>query len=662
MNALSEFHWLRPEWLWALLPLAVIAWRLLHQTGRASAWEKQCDPHLLAELLIHRAQHHRLPLVLLMIGWTLAVVALAGPVWQKLPQPVYRTQAAHVIVLDLSPSMDATDLRPSRIARARFKVLDLLARYREGQTALVVFAGEPFVVSPLTDDTKTIAALVPTLSPELMPAPGDHAHTALRMADELLRQAGIQNHGEIVLVTDGYDDPAATLEAVSDLRAHRRRISVLGVGTTEGAPIPLADGGFLKDATGAIVVPRLNPATLSELAHQGGGRFVSLSADDKDIDTLSSDTMAQTREVRPDSSSRQSMDRWREEGPWLVLIMLPLAALAFRRGWLVVLLLGVLTVPNPAAASGWQDWWARPDQQGMQALQAGEGKQAAELFQDPAWKGSARYRAGNYEKALESFSQLDGADALYNRGNALAHLGRLQEAVAAYDEALKQNPTNADARHNKALVEKLLEQQQQQQQQQQQSEKSSKDQHNQSGDQGQQSPKNPSTDQSKQSSADPKNNQESQKKNQQGDPQEHPENGKSADQNASTNQAADQPSGQNQQGPQEKPSDSTVSTPEQPKAEDHHSESSTAHSGQPKPDHDQAQHPAETNPTASQPPQDSDRQTAAVGSKEPPPQSESQQAMNQWLQRIPDDPGGLLRRKFWVEHLRRQQQAARRGE
>ena len=658
MNALSEFHWLRPEWLWALLPLAVIAWRLLHQTGRASAWEKQCDPHLLAELLIRRAPHHRLPLVLLMIGWTLAVVALAGPVWQKLPQPVYRTQAAHVIVLDLSPSMDATDLRPSRIARARFKVLDLLARYREGQTALVVFAGEPFVVSPLTDDTKTIAALVPTLSPELMPAPGDHAHTALRMADELLRQAGIQNHGEIVLVTDGYDDPAATLEVVSDLRAHGRRISVLGVGTTEGAPVPLADGGFLKDATGAIVVPRLNPATLSELAHQGGGRFVSLSADDKDIDALSSDTMAQTREVRPDSSSRQSMDRWREEGPWLVLIMLPLAALAFRRGWLVVLLLNVLTVPNPAAASGWQDWWVRPDQQGMQALQAGEGKQAAELFQDPAWKGSARYRAGNYEKALESFSQLDGADALYNRGNALAHLGRLQEAVAAYDEALKQNPTNADARHNKALVEKLLEQQQQQQQ----SEKNSKDQHSQSGDQGQQSPKNPSTDQSKQSSADPKNNQESQKKNQQGDPQEHSENGKSADQNASTNQAADQPSGQNQQEQQEKPSDSTTSTPEQPKAEDHHPESSTANSGQPKPDHDQAQHPAETNPTASQPPQDSDRQTAAAGSKEPPPQSESQQAMNQWLQRIPDDPGGLLRRKFWVEHLRRQQQAARRGE
>ena len=146
MNALSEFHWLRPEWLWALLPLAVIVRRLLRQVRRASAWETQCDPHLLEKLLIQRARHQRWPLVLLAVAWVLAVIALAGPVWQKLPEPVYRTQAARVIVLDLSPSMNASDIRPSRIARARFKVLDLLKRYREGQTALVVFAGEPFVV------------------------------------------------------------------------------------------------------------------------------------------------------------------------------------------------------------------------------------------------------------------------------------------------------------------------------------------------------------------------------------------------------------------------------------------------------------------------------------------------------------------------------------
>ncbi len=666
MNALSEFHWLRPEWLWALLPLAVIGWGLLRQTSRASAWEKQCDPHLLAELLIRRARHHRLPLFLLAVAWILAVVALAGPVWQKLPEPVYRTQAARVIVLDLSPSMNASDIRPSRIARARFKVLDLLNRYREGQTALVVFAGEPFVVSPLTDDTKTIAALVPTLNPGLMPVPGDHARAALRMADELLRRAGIQDHGEIVLVTDGYDDPAATLEAVTALRAHGRRVSVLAVGTEEGAPISLADGGFLKDSTGAIVVPRLDPAALIELARQGGGHFVRLSADDRDIDALSSDPIVQVREVRPESA-RHSMDRWREEGPWLVLVLLPLAALAFRRGWLIVVLLGVLTVPDPASASGWQDWWARPDQQGVQALQAGDGKKAAELFQDPAWKGSAHYQAGDYEKALENFSQSDTADALYNRGNALTHLGRLQEANTAYDQALKKDPNNADVRHNKDLVEKLLKQQQQQQQ----SKNDSRNQQNQNSEKDQQSSKDSSADSSKSSSTDKKNNQESQNDKQQSGQQADSKSGKPTGGNSSENQAnahqsqsEPKQSEQNPSQAQEKPADSTPSTTQsKPRKDDDSLLKQAAASSKPSDADEKSREQANaTAQSAADHSEDADRQAAAARASESPEQSEDRQAMDQWLRRIPDDPAGLLRRKFMLEHLRRQQQAAQRGE
>jgi Ca-activated chloride channel family protein len=323
---LLTFAATQPQWLGepVSLPtsgqdllLAFIAWRLLRQSSGTSAWESQCDPHLLARLLVHRTSHHRLPLLLLAVGWTLAVFALAGPAWQKLPQPVFQAQAARVMVLDLSPSMNAPDLRPSRIDRARFKLLDLLARFREGQTGLVVFAGASFVVSPLTDDTKTIAALLPALAPELMPAPGDHAHAALRMADDLLSQAGIHGQGEIILVTDGYDDPAAVLETVNALRAHGRRVSVLAVGTREGAPIPLPDGGFLKDAAGAIVLPRLDSAALTELARQGDGRFARLSVDDRDIEALLSG-QERPGEVRQESSRQRSMDRWREEGPWLV--------------------------------------------------------------------------------------------------------------------------------------------------------------------------------------------------------------------------------------------------------------------------------------------------------------------------------------------------------
>ncbi|MCP5197081.1 MAG: VWA domain-containing protein [Gammaproteobacteria bacterium] len=620
MSVLSALHWLRPAWLWALLPLAFIVWRLLRQSSGTSAWESQCDPHLLARLLVRRTRHHRLPLLLLALGWTLAVIALAGPVWQKLPQPVYQTHAARVIVLDLSPSMNAPDLRPSRIARARFKIMDLLARFREGQTSLVVFAEEPFVVAPLTDDTQTIAALLPALTPELLPAPGNHAHAALRLADDLLSQAGIHATGDIILVSDGYDDPAAVLEAVTVLRDHGRQVSVLAVGTPEGAPIPLPAGGFLKDAAGAMVIPRLDPTALTELARQGHGHFAPLSVDDRDIDALLSD-QDRPWAVRRESSQQRSMDRWREEGPWLVLVLVPLAAFAFRRGWLSVVVLGVLAAPPPVSAFGWKDLWTRPDQQGVQALQAGAAQQAARLLQDPAWKGSAQYRAGDYEKALENFSQLHSVDALYNRGNALAHLGRLQEAISAYDQALEQEPHHADAQHNKALVEKLLEQQQQDNAQHPQ---------DQNGAQNQSAP----ADQASSSKDQPPSSPD--QDHSQDDQQERKKNEPSA--SSKKNSKKEQPQAHQDQ---QQASDSTPATLQQ-------EQEKTAEKPNKPPD--------TTAPSAAKAPQDAQPE-AATQAPELTGQSENQQALNQWLQRIPDDPGGLLRRKFWLEHLRRQQQA-----
>ena len=649
MSALSEFHWLRPIWLWALLPLTFIVWRLLRQSSGASAWDNQCDPHLLARLLVRRTSHHHLPLLLLAVGWALAVIALAGPVWQKLPQPVFQAQAARIMVLDLSPSMNAPDPRPSRIDRARFKVLDLLARFREGQTGLVVFAGEPFVVAPLTDDTKTIAALLPALAPELMPAPGDHAHTALRMADDLLSQAGIQDTGEVILVTDGYDDPAAVLETVATLRAHGRRVSVLAVGTSEGAPIPLPEGGFLKDASGAIVIPRLDQATLTELARQGGGRFARLSVDDRDIETLLS-AQERPREIRQDPSHQRSTDRWREEGPWLVLLLLPLAALAFRRGWLMVIVLGILVTPHPAAAFGWKDLWARPDQQGVQALQAGDAQQAAKLLQDPAWKGSAQYRAGDYEKALENFGKQETADSFYNRGNVLAHLGRLQEAIGAYEQALKRNSDHADAQHNKALVEQLLEQQKQQQQQQQQQKNA-------------QNPQNQHSDQNSQAQQDQKssNKPDSQSSSGQNNPQKDQQNGKESKPSATGKENPKEEDQQN--GKENKPSAAGKENSKQDQQKGKGNQQSpdfkpsTAQMEQKKADENKEAQQNTLTPSASEAPQDSPPEAPAAPSPELTQPSENEQALNQWLRRIPDDPSGLLRRKFWLEHLRRQQQA-----
>ena len=459
-----EFHFLRPLWLLGLLPLLVILWRLWRLDANSNLWRDVVDAHLLPRLLSgDGGGARRLPVVLLAIGWLIGTLALAGPVWERLPQPVYQTQRFRIVALDISPSMNATDLPPSRLARARFKVLDLLRKADEGQTALLAYGAEPYVVSPLTFDVDTIAAQVPSLDTSLLPVRGaKRTDLALDQAGALLKQAGATN-GEVILVTDDLDHPAAADQAARKLRTQGYSVSVLGIGTAKGAPVPLASGGFLKDQNGAILLPKLNTDALGTLAKAGGGRYVTASPDDRDIEAL----VALAPAPRAPGAAKQNThtDQWREEGPWLLLALLPLAALSFRRGWLSVLLLTAILVPLPKAhAFGWNDLWLRPDQQASHKLEAGQPKQAAAFFQRPDWRAAAQYQAGDYAQALQSLKGRAGVNTEYNIGNTLAKLGRLENAIAAYDRALAANPNDTDARHNRELVQKLLKQQRQPQQ------------------------------------------------------------------------------------------------------------------------------------------------------------------------------------------------------
>lgn len=313
-----EFHFLRPLWLWLLIPLAMLAWRLLRTCGDAQAWSKLVDPHLLPRLLVDGSgEVRRLPVALLSIAWLLLVLALAGPTMERLPQPVYQAQQFRVVALDLSPSMNATDLSPSRLVHARFEVLDLLRKTKDGQTALIAYGAEPYVVSPLTADTDTIAAQVPSLETSLLPVQGSRrTDLALDEAGDLLSQADAPD-GEVILVTDGLDHPAAANEAARRLAAGGYRVSVLGVGTAKGAPVALADGGFAKDVEGAIRLPKLDRDALQSLATAGGGRYVTAGAGDRDIEALLPNprTSASTGAKQAGIEA----DQWREEGPWLLL-------------------------------------------------------------------------------------------------------------------------------------------------------------------------------------------------------------------------------------------------------------------------------------------------------------------------------------------------------
>ena len=554
MDALP-LHFIRPLWL-ALLPLAVIIPLLWRHLRRPSGdWGKICDSHLLRWLSVGNsaARPSRFAPWLAGLMWLIAALALAGPSWLKLPDSSFTSLDARVLVLDLSLSMLAEDLKPNRLTQARFKLSDMLETKLEGQTGLVSFAGDAFVVSPLTSDTNTIRNMLPALRPDVIPVSGSRPDKALEMAAELLKRSGMAA-GEILLIADSGTSAAARV--AGDLAKQGIFTSVLAVGTLQGAPIPSGDG-FVSDKKGNIVVARLQRDALQSIASAGGGKYSEL--------TSGSTANSPWAAVEGSEFARQDEalgERWKDSGPWLVLILLPFVAFSFRRGLLFVLPLFVLPglLLSPDAEAGfWDDLWASKDQQAQKALQQERAADAAVLAKDPAIAGEAFYRSGDFVHAGQSWSQLDQVDSHYNRGNSLAQEGEFEGAIAAYDAALALDPEMEDAVFNRDLVEQMKQEQEQQEQENSEGESS---------------------------------DEESGEDSEQGE------------------QSEDQSSEEQQDGEQ-----SDEESDEQEEGEE---------SGEP-----------------------------SKSEMEQNWSEEDAQAMEQWLRRIPDDPGGLLRRKFRNQHQRR---------
>ncbi|AMK77137.1 MULTISPECIES: vWA domain-containing protein, partial [Methylomonas] len=583
----ADFHFLRPWWLLAILPAALFLILLVrHRQGRGN-WSEVCDAELLPFILQDKPlQQSRGNLFGAGFAALLTIIALAGPTWQRLPGPAFRNDAALVIALDLSKSMDAADIKPSRISKARYKIADLLKQRKDGQTALLVYGGDAFTVTPLTNDTATIDSQLTALTTDIMPSPGSNTGVALNAAVALLRQAGLVK-GHILLVTDGVDSDVAE-QAEHWLGDYR--LSVLAVGTPEGAPIQLQGAGFLKDSNGSIVVARLDEAALSTLAQHGRGIYQPVTANDADVENLgrlfnSADTGGENLD------SNLLLQQWDEKGPWLLLLVLPWAALQFRKGLLLALLC-LLPLPKNSYALDWQKLWQTPDQRAKQAFEQQQYQQAAEQFNNPDWRAAAQYKAGQYKEAAETLKNTQTAEGHYNRGNALAQAGQLQEAVQAYQQALQLDPNHQDAKYNKELVEKKLKEQEQKPQDNNQPDQQDKDQQ-QSSDQ--------------------------QQKQQQQD-------GKS--------EQADKDS-QQEQKPQDKQQTEAKQDAEQNKAADdkRQSEADAKQQAQPQPPKQEL----------------SETEKAAQATEK----NETQRANEQLLKRIPDEPTGLLKRKFKYQYGQR---------
>jgi Ca-activated chloride channel family protein len=349
--------------------------------------------------------------------------------------------------------MNAEDVKPSRLVRARYKIADLLSQRKDGQTALLVYSGAAFTVTPLTNDIETIHSQLEALTTDIMPSAGNNPIAGLTKAVELLKQAGLPQ-GHILLITDSTNNAVDVAKKLGNYR-----LSVLGVGTSEGAPIALPEGGFAKDETGQILVPKLQIGELNELAAAGNGRFQIMTADDSDIKNLlrTFDTpLTQSASDKTDLF----LEQWEDNGYWLILLILPWAAWQFRKGAFYLAILFLLPLPKNSYAFEWQNLWHTPNQQAQRAYDKQQFSQAAEKFENPEWKAAAQYKAGDFDKANEQFQQ---SNNFYNQGNALAKKGQLAEALAAYEQAVKENPYDHDAKFNKEIVEKELEKQKQNQ-------------------------------------------------------------------------------------------------------------------------------------------------------------------------------------------------------
>ena len=330
--AVHAFHFLRPAWLAALLPLwGLLLWLSRRRAGEGN-WSRLIDPDLFPALRLEGGSGVAAasPWPWLGLAWTLAVLALAGPSWQQDVSTGYRAPAAWVLVLDLSPSMAAADLEPNRVTRARYALNDLLGAARDARVGLVVFSDEAYTVSPLTDDVATVRALLPPLAPEIMPSGGDNIAPALQQAGLLLGRAAARDERVIVL-SDGFTDPAAAFSAAQQLKAAGASLSVIGVGTSGGAPLSQSGGGFAQDARGGLVMTHLDEGRLKELAAAGGGDYVSLAELPKLIASLQThgeraDGVAATQDIH--------IEHWRDGGVWLLPLLLLLGALLSRRGWL----------------------------------------------------------------------------------------------------------------------------------------------------------------------------------------------------------------------------------------------------------------------------------------------------------------------------------------
>lgn len=449
---LSDLHFLRPLWL-LLLPVAALLpllWRRSRDLQRRLSGN--IAEHLLPHLLITPQDRQWLrPVHLLCATLMLGAVAAAGPTWEQDRPDFLENRAPLIIAVDLSPSMDANDVQPTRLEAAKHKLHDLIQRRAGARNALIAYAGSAHLVLPPTDDPALLDTFIQALGTELIGKPGEDVGAVIEQAKRLL--VAEKTPGTLLLITDGAD--TSTLSDLGQrLDGSALQVLVLAVGNEDGGIIRDSSGQPRIDSNGRPQLGSFDQAALKQLASAVDAPLGSLTLDNDDLDWI--DLHAQQHFQRASDEQREL--HWKDAGYWLCWPLLLIAFFCVRKGWSVNWMAGVLLAvgiglqPAPAHANPLTDAFFTPDQQGRWAFEHGHFPQAAAHFVDPYWKGIAAYNAADFDLALASFARLQTPQAYFYLGNIYVRRFKFDQAIAAYTQALRLQPQFPEATANLALA------------------------------------------------------------------------------------------------------------------------------------------------------------------------------------------------------------------
>ncbi|MDD9174036.1 VWA domain-containing protein [Aliivibrio finisterrensis] len=456
---MANFTFLYPLWFLALIPLGLLV--LIQRKNKNTTG--LIAPHIAKQLgMTQKTQGNGFTLGLV-LAWLCVTTALAGPSFGYKDSPSFQLSGARVLVMDMSRSVYATDVKPNRLTQEKYKAKDLLPYWKEGMTGLVAYGADSYLVSPLTEDSQTLNNLITNLSPEIMPYKGKGSNllAAVDQSIEMMTKSGHQQ-GDIVVLTDGISNQQLD-KVMSRVKGTKWRISLLGIGTKNGAPIELPSGQLLIDASGKTVVATLDSDPLVTLAQATNGVAQLIQSDNSDIETIARLTKTPVEQVTQNSDTQ--VNSRANHGYWLLFPLVLFSLLCFRKGMFLALLLVLLPVDKSMASTDISSRLLSDDYSAYQQFEQKDYQAASEQFKSKQWKGAAQYKAGDYKGAIESLTGLEDTQSQYNLANALAQNGQLEEAKDKYESLLKTNPDMKDAKTNLDIVNKALEQKQQQQQQ-----------------------------------------------------------------------------------------------------------------------------------------------------------------------------------------------------